>query len=155
MVFSLIGSVVYAMRKCAKRIAFILSIFLFIILVAVVVKVFFNKENVEKLHANISASGIDQIVENAAAKSVEAVKSSWSHQGENASAVKPAPVETAPAPVADAAPAKAVPAVKPAPAAATVPAPAQVVKAAPAVKTAEKVEKKPAGKLEDNLIDLL
>ena len=73
-VFSLIGSVVYAMWKCAKRIAFILSIFLFIILVAVVVKVFFNKENVEKLHANISASGIDQIAENAAAKSVDAVK---------------------------------------------------------------------------------
>ena len=154
-VFSLIGSVVYAMWKCAKRIAFILSIFLFIILVAVVVKVFFNKENVEKLHANISASGIDQIAENAAAKSVDAVKSSWSQQGENAPAVKPVPAETAPAPVADATPAKAVPAVKPAPAAATVPAPAQVVKAAPAVNPSEKVEKKPAGKLEDNLIDLL
>ena len=178
-VFSLIGSVVYAMWKCAKRIAFILSIFLFIILVAVVVKVFFNKENVEKLHANISASGIDQIAENAAAKSVDAVKSSWSQQGENAPAVKPvpaetapapvadatpakavpavkpSPAETAPAPVADATPAKAVPAVKPAPAAATVPAPAQVVKAAPAVNPSEKVEKKPAGKLEDNLIDLL
>ena len=154
-IFSLIGSVVYAMWKCAKRIAFILSIFLFIILVAVVVKVFFNKENVEKLHANISASGIDQIAENAAAKSVDAVKSPRSQQGENAPAVKPAPAETAPAPVADAAPAKAVPAVKPAPAAATVPAPAQVVKAAPAVNPSEKVEKKPAGKLEDNLIDLL
>ena len=154
-VFSLIGSVVYAMWKCAKRIAFILSIFLFIILVAVVVKVFFNKENVEKLHANISASGIDQIAENAAAKSVDAVKSSWSQQVEKAPAVKPAPAETTPASVADAAPAKAAPAVKPAPAAATVPAPAPVVKAAPAVKPAEKVEKKPAGKLEDNLIDLL
>ena len=146
-VFSLIGSVVYAMWKCAKRIAFILSIFLFIILVAVVVKVFFNKENVEKLHANISASGIDQIAENAAAKSVDAVKSSWSQQVENAPAVKPAPAETTPASVADAAPVKAAPAVKP--------APAPVVKAAPAVKPAEKVEKKPAGKLEDNLIDLL
>lgn len=147
-VFSLIGSVVYAMWKCAQKIAFVLSIFLFIILLLVVVKVFFNQENLSKLHSNIENSQIDQITQNAVKESVESAQKILNST--------PAPVESTPAPApapvavptqasteplaAQAAPAVSVPAVKP-------PVTAPVKKEAPATK--------PAKKLEDNLVDLL
>ena len=152
-VFSLIGSVVYAMWKCAQRIAFILSIFLFIILLFVVVKVFFNRENLSQLHSNIEKSQIDQITQNAVKESVKSAQSilhstpvtAESPQApEQALAVVSAPA-VAPAP----APAPAVvsaPVVVPAPAAEP-PQPAPIKKAEP--------PRKPAKKVEDNLIDLL
>ena len=148
-----------------------LSIFLFIILLFVVVKVFFNRENLSKLHSNIEKSQIDQITQNAVKESVKSAQSilhstpvtAESPQApEQALAVVPAPaVAPAPAPAVAPAPASTV---APAPVVVQAPAvaPAPVVVQAPAaeppqpapIKKAEPL-RKPAKKVEDNLIDLL